>query len=99
MLPIQIDDDEFNQLLKHLSHAKGRHAFAYALYTHKLPDNEPPKSISESAFEMIAYLMKECLDQCSSAVPPDYRVAQMLMSMEMSFCMPGEVGSKISLSF
>ena len=93
LLLIQIDDDEFNQLLKYLSNAKGRHAFAYALYTHKLPDNEPPKSISESAFEMIAYLMKECLDQCSSAVPPDYRVAQMLMSMEMSFCMPGEVGS------
>ena len=93
LLLIQIEDDEFNQLLKHLSHAKGRNAFAYALYAHKLPDNEPPKSISESAFEMIAYLMKECLDQCSSAVPPDYRVAQMLMSMEMSFCMPGEVGS------
>ena len=93
LLLIQIDDDEFNQLLKYLSNAKGRHAFAYALYTHKLPDNEPPKCISESAFEMIAYLMKECLDQCSSAVPPDYRVAQMLMSMEMSFCMPGEVGS------
>ena len=36
LLLIQIDDDEFNQLLKYLSNAKGRHAFAYALYTHKL---------------------------------------------------------------
>ena len=83
---------EFNQLLNHLKSAKGRQAFAYALHKHRLPDNEPPKSISESSFEMIAYLMKECLDQCSNASPPDYRVAQMLMSMEMSFCMPGKAG-------
>lgn len=91
-LLIQIDDIEFNQLLSHLRTGNGREAFAYALHRHKLPDNEPPKSVSESAFEMISYLMKECLDQCSNATPPDYRVAQMLMSMEMSFCMPGKAG-------
>ena len=92
LLSIQIEDNEFTRMLVSLQSEEGRAGFVWALTRHKAPSPEPSKCISDTAFEMIAYLTKECLDMCVKASPKDYSVAKRLLGMEGAFCMQGRAG-------
>ena len=94
LLSIQLEDVEFTKMLSLLKTSEGRDAFVWAMKSHKAPPPEASKCISETAFEMFAYLTKECLDNCCKEVPiRDYGTAKAVLSMEVAFCTPGKAGT------
>ena len=73
-------DSEFQRMLGLMKTACGRHAFTRVLDQKR--SRQGRCYLSDPSFELMCYLMKECLDEAHKATPtPDYHVARMFLSV------------------